>query len=135
MNPGRAVERIAVAVIVRGCEVLLVRRRVPEGTLSWQFPGGKAAPGESAADAAVRETAEETGAIVVVWRVLGERVHPVTGKRVTYVACDLVSGTPHVAAPREIDAVEWVPIGDLHQYVPDGFSPVVQEYLDAVLAS
>jgi 8-oxo-dGTP diphosphatase len=33
--------------------------------------------------------------------VLGERVHPITGHRVIYVACDLVSGTTRVAAENE----------------------------------
>jgi 8-oxo-dGTP diphosphatase len=39
---------IATAVIVHDRRVLLVRRRVAEGSLSWQFPAGKIGPGESA---------------------------------------------------------------------------------------
>ncbi|HEY8982450.1 MAG TPA: NUDIX domain-containing protein, partial [Streptomyces sp.] len=37
---------IAAAVIVRGGRVLLVRRRVAEGELVWQFPAGKVEVGE-----------------------------------------------------------------------------------------
>ncbi|GIF01786.1 NUDIX hydrolase [Paractinoplanes rishiriensis] len=46
---------IAAAVIVDDGRVLLVRRRVYEGRLSWQFPAGKVEPGESPDAAAVRE--------------------------------------------------------------------------------
>jgi 8-oxo-dGTP diphosphatase len=38
---------IAAAVIVSNGRVLLVRRRVQEGRLSWQFPAGKVELGES----------------------------------------------------------------------------------------
>lgn len=71
---------IAAAVIVNDGCLLLVRRRVKEGCLSWQFPAGGVEPGEDPADAAVRETREQTGLIVKASAVLGERVHPNTGR-------------------------------------------------------
>ena len=46
---------IAAAVIVSKGTVLLIRRRTAEGQLSWQFPAGMVEPGETPADAAVRE--------------------------------------------------------------------------------
>ncbi|MFF2146190.1 NUDIX hydrolase [Kitasatospora sp. NPDC058190] len=52
---------IAVAIVVQDGRVLMVRRRVAEGQLSWKFPAGEIEPGESPEAAAVRETAEETG--------------------------------------------------------------------------
>lgn len=67
---------IAAAVIVNDGQVLLVRRRVSEGALSWQFPAGEVEAGESGAEAAVRETQEETGLTVRPAGSLGERVHP-----------------------------------------------------------
>lgn len=63
------------------------RRRVAEGQLSWQFPAGKVELGESCAEAAVRETKEEAGLDVVVVVRLGERVHPITSRQVSYTAC------------------------------------------------
>jgi 8-oxo-dGTP diphosphatase len=53
---------IGAAVVTHGGQVLLIRRAVPEGTLSWQFPAGKIEPGESTEDAAVRVSwAEDRG--------------------------------------------------------------------------
>ena len=47
--------------IVRDGRLLLGRRIASYGSGLWQTPGGKVDPGESLADAAVRETYEETG--------------------------------------------------------------------------
>lgn len=53
--------RVAVAVVVRGSEVLLVCRRDDESAgIRWQFPAGVIKPGGSPASAAVRETLAET---------------------------------------------------------------------------
>ena len=53
---------IAVAVVRQGDSVLIGQR--PKGKPLagyWEFPGGKILPGETPADAAVRECYEETG--------------------------------------------------------------------------
>lgn len=84
---------VAAAVVVDDGLVLLVRRRVEEGRLPWQFPAGKLDPGESGGAAAVRETLEETGLTVRAVSRLGARVHPDTGRSMLYVACEVVGGT------------------------------------------
>jgi 8-oxo-dGTP diphosphatase len=125
---------ISAAIIVKDGKVLMVRRAVKEGKLSWQFPAGAIESGEVAEDAAVRETQEETGLAVKALRLLGERVHPNTGRLMSYTACEVVEGEARVADAEELDAVAWVSLGEIPEYVPYGLFGPVQEYLDEVLA-
>jgi 8-oxo-dGTP diphosphatase len=125
---------VAAAVIVTGGRVLLVRRRVAEGALLWTFPSGKVEPGETGEQAAVRETREETGLEVAAVKDLGERLHPATGRRMIYVACEVLAGTAHVADADELADVEWCDRARVGELVPWPFYGPVQEYLDACLA-
>lgn len=125
---------IAAAIIVDRERVLLVRRRVSEGELSWQFPAGKVEPGESGEQAAVRETREETGLEVAAVKDLGERIHSATGRRMIYVVCEVLSGTAHVADADELADVEWCSRARVAELVPWPFYGPVQEYLDTHLA-
>jgi 8-oxo-dGTP diphosphatase len=124
---------IAAAIIVEDGKLLMVRRRVSEGQLSWQFPAGEVEPGETDEEAAVRETQEETGLTVRPAKSLGSRVHPNTGRTMAYVACDRVSGTARVADEDELAEVAWCDRATLTEYVPYPFFGPVQEYLDAAL--
>ncbi|WP_327223034.1 NUDIX hydrolase [Streptomyces platensis] len=124
---------ISAGIIVQGDRVLMVRRRVKEGQLSWQFPAGGIEAGESPEQAAVRETREETGLTVEAVKVLGDRVHPNTGRLMHYVACAPVSGEAHVADEEELAEVAWVAHGEITDYVPYPLAPMMQEYLDAEL--
>ena len=123
---------IAGAVIAHSGRVLLIRRSSPAGALLWTFPSGKLVPGETAADAAAREAAEEAGVSVAPLVVLGSRVHPATGWRVVYVACRLLDGTAHVASPREVAEVRWVRPAELDGFVPGGVYPPVRGWLEAL---
>lgn len=120
---------IAAAVIVQDGKLLLVQRRVSEGSLSWQFPAGAVEPGETFGQAAVRETAEEAGLVVEAVKMLGERVHPKTGRLVGYVACDVVSGEAYVADTEELVGLVWATPDQFDDYVPYGFALAVQDYL------
>lgn len=126
---------IAAAVIPHAHRVLLIRRTSPEAALLWSFPAGKLHPGESPIEAAAREALEEAGVTVAPLRLLGERVHPATGRRMFYVACRLVSGTAHAASPREVAEVRWVGLSELRELIPGGVFAPVREYLDEVLTS
>jgi 8-oxo-dGTP diphosphatase len=72
-----------------GGRLLLIRRGQPPSAGSWSVPGGRCRPGEAAADACVREVAEETGLRVSVLRHAGqvERAAPAGG---VYVIDDFV---------------------------------------------
>lgn len=112
----------------------MVRRRVSEGPLSWQFPAGEVESGEVREDAAVRETKEETGLEVTAVKSLGERIHPATGRLMSYTACEVVGGSAHVADTDELAELAWVTLAAIPQYVPYGLFDPVQQHLDSMLS-
>ncbi len=124
---------VAVAVIVAGGRVLLVHAPAPQGGFSWQFPGQAVEQGQSVEEAAVREACQKTGMDFAARKVLGGRVHPQTGDRLLYVACDLVGGTAPGGVPDGGAGVAWSTASELPRYMPGGICPGVQPYLDAVL--
>lgn len=124
---------IAAAIVVEGGRVLMVQRRVKEGELSWQFPAGEVEAGESPEAAAVRETAEEVGLTVKATRLLGERVHPKTGRQMFYAACEVVSGSATVVDTEELAELAWVEHDQIAEFVPYGLFEAVQAYLDKAL--
>lgn len=126
---------ISAAIITSGDRVLMVRRKVKEGELSWQFPAGGIEDGETPEEAAVRETLEETGLKVEATRLIGQRVHPKTQREMSYTACSVVDGEAHVADADELDAVAWVSLAEIPELVPYGLFEPVQEYLEATLDS
>lgn len=54
-------ERASSAILERNGRYLLVRRANPPSADMYAFPGGRAEPGETPAETALRELAEETG--------------------------------------------------------------------------
>lgn len=125
---------ISAAIITLNDRVLMVRRRISEGELMWQFPAGAIEAGESPEEAAVRETLEETGLKVEAASLIGQRVHPKTGREMSYTACRVVDGEAHVADAEELDAVAWVALEEIPEYVPYGLFEPVQAYLDEAMA-
>ncbi|HKF17856.1 MAG TPA: NUDIX hydrolase [Candidatus Dormibacteraeota bacterium] len=124
---------IVAAIIVAGGKVLLVRRRRREGTLSWQLPAGEVETGETFEAAVSREMHEEVGLKVSPIEVLGERVHPTTGRHMVYLACRVVSGAPYVADAEELAELAWCRLDQLADLIPNGLFQPVQDYLDAAL--
>lgn len=122
---------VAGAVIADAGRVLLIRRATPAGALLWTFPSGKPDPGETAAQAAAREADEDAGVSVAPLVVLGSRLHPATGWRVVYVACQLLAGVAHAASPREVAEVAWVRPAELDGFVPGGVYGPVRAWLKA----
>lgn len=109
--------RVAVAVVVRRGEVLLVQRR-DGGPLDWQFPAGIVKPGGDPATIAVRETRAETGVHCSVRQALGSRIHPQTGVVAEYLLCDHLMGEPTNLDPAENSDTLWAPVAALTRFIP-----------------
>jgi 8-oxo-dGTP diphosphatase len=124
---------LSMAVVVAEGKLLMIRRREREGDLLWALPGGAIEAGETPEEAAVRETVEETGLVVAAMKVLGERVHPKTHRTMSYTACEVLQGEAKVADAEELDAVAWVTLAEIPEYVPYGLFEPVQEYLNEAL--
>jgi len=124
--------RVAIAVVVRGPNVLLVCRR-GDDALSWQFPAGMVKPGQSSAVIAVEETQAETGVWCAVRRHLGERVHPLTGVMADYQFCEYLMGEAKNLDERENAMVAWVPIKDVTRFIPTEkiYPPILAALEDA----
>lgn len=123
--------RVAIAIVVRGNEVLLVCRR-GDDSLSWQFPAGMCKPGAAVASVAVQETHAETGVHCAVREELGSRVHPKTGVLASYVLCDYLAGEATNRDRVENVDVAWVPLAALTRFIPtENIYPPILSALEA----
>lgn len=124
--------RVAVAVVVRGEEVLLVCRR-GDDALAWQFPAGVVKPGASPKAVAAQETHAETGIHCSVREHLGSRLHPVTGVWCDYQLCDYLAGEAKNVDQVENVDVTWAPITALTRFIPtDKLYPPIKAALEAL---
>jgi 8-oxo-dGTP diphosphatase len=109
--------RVAIAVVIRGDDVLLVCRR-GDGTLRWQFPAGMVKPGADPQSVAIQETHGETGVHVTIREPLGDRIHPETRVLAAYFLCDYLAGDAANLDTIENIDVAWVPRSTLTRFIP-----------------
>jgi 8-oxo-dGTP diphosphatase len=132
------VPSVFVAVRWWGGRLLLVRR-MDSGC--WELPGGRVDVGESAEEAAVRETAEEAGVHVLLTGLVGLFTDPahivravdgeVRQQFAVLFRARSIGGEPH-GDGFETSAAAWVPIADLRSLPVE---PPVRVWIDEVLAS
>jgi 8-oxo-dGTP pyrophosphatase MutT (NUDIX family) len=116
----------AVALVTNDADEILMIRRTDNG--NWALPGGAIEMGESVAEAAVRETFEETGIRVEVTGLLGvysdprHIIHFTSNDEVRREFSIVLAGRPVGGNPttsEESSEVRWVPPGDLGDYPMD----------------
>ncbi|GGK16440.1 NUDIX hydrolase [Deinococcus malanensis] len=126
------VKRAAHVYLVRDGHLLLVEERMDDGSIFYGLPGGKANPGETLGDAAVRQVQYETGLTVTdltfVSLLEGELL---TGTR---NECYATFGRFTAQAHGEIDpsdpevvGVKWVPFAQVEGLVRYGPPPECEE--------
>jgi len=118
----------AFAIILQDDLILLVKARDKE---NWQLPGGRLEPGESSANALIREVQEETGLDAAPRRLTGTyRREDGTVARIYETRA---RGT--LSAPRgEIVALRWVSIPDAKEMVSASTRKRIVEGLALILA-
>lgn len=101
------------AVLLKGREVLLIRRGRDPFKGSWAFPGGFVDVGERVEDAARRELVEETGLrgdIVDLLGVYSDPSRDPRGHTVSVVYVMKVGGIVDVGAGDDADEARWFPL-------------------------
>jgi 8-oxo-dGTP diphosphatase len=121
--------------IVTSSKGVLVGKRNDEKQ-PWTFIAGENEPGESPADTIIRAVREETGLQIAPDRILGERVHPETGRHMVYVSARPVGVSTRifVADEGELDEIRWVGLAEADELMPDMVEPV-RNHLAATLAT
>jgi 8-oxo-dGTP pyrophosphatase MutT (NUDIX family) len=124
---------VVAAIVTSDLGVLVGRRN--DGKPPWTFIAGEIEPGESPADAGVREVKEETGLLVAAGQEIGRRVHPETGRTMIYMAARPTHGTDIFVGDRnELAEVRWVTLAEAGQLMrPYGMFGPVRDHLAKLL--
>ena len=122
------VQDSAFAIILQDELILLVKARAKE---NWQLPGGRLEPGESSADALVREVLEETGLDAQPRRLTGSYRREDGSVARIYEA----RAKGRLCGPRgEILAQRWASIADAKEMVSASTRKRIVEGLARILA-
>lgn len=116
-------------VLLRGDNVLLLRRRRAPEAGTWSLVGGKVDFLERAEDAARRETFEEAGIVVGALSLLGVSEQLLTDEAQHWISlvflADEFTGDPVLAEPEKHSDLGWFPLDALP-------SPLARAVPDAV---
>lgn len=99
----------------------------------WELPGGLVEPGEIMAEAVVRETFEETGALIRPLRVSG--IYESPDQRVVSVVYDCRFVEGRLRTSEETRAVAWVKRSEVPNRVNNAYSCRILDALNAEFVS
>ena len=123
---------VAVAVIEREGRYLIAQRKPGDSFGGWwEFPGGKALPGEPLETCLAREIQEELGVSIEVGQRLQVIDHHYPGRtlRLHCYLCHILSGEPQAI---DCEAWQWVGPEQLSQFqFPPASAPIIQKLLQS----
>jgi 8-oxo-dGTP pyrophosphatase MutT (NUDIX family) len=102
--------------------LLLWRHRFITDTWGWEVPAGRVELGETPADAAGRETEEETGWRPGPLRLLGAYA-PSNGSTDQIFHVFVADGATHIGEPTDVgesERVAWVPVAEVRDLIATG---------------
>lgn len=122
---------VAAALIRDGNRFMICQR--PEGKkqgLLWEFPGGKAEPGESMEETVIRECREELDITIVPCGVFAEAeyAYPEGSVHLTLFNAEITAGVPKKL---EHNDIRWITAEEMAQY---DFCPADKGFLGKILA-
>jgi 8-oxo-dGTP diphosphatase len=112
--PGRVIPCVGAVVKDARGRLLLIKRGHEPGAGRWSLPGGRVEPGETDAEALVREMREETSLTVVAGPLVGRVRRPAGHGDVLDIrdyAATVIGGT--LRPGDDAADARWVPPGDL----------------------
>ncbi|MEV6106663.1 NUDIX domain-containing protein [Streptomyces sp. NPDC051940] len=131
-GPAAQALRVAIAIVIRDADVLLVCRRGDDaGGITWQFPAGVVKPGVPPELVTVQETHSETNVHCAVRQHLGSRLHPITGVLCEYFLCEYLAGDARNSDVVENVDVTWAPKNAITRFIPaDRIYPPIMAVLE-----
>ena len=118
------------AIAVDADRLLMVRRGHAPGAGEWSIPGGHVEPGETLAEAVVRELVEETGVEGVCGELVG--LEEFFADEDHYVILDfrvsVLEGTEPVPGD-DAEEARWIPLADVAELnLVSGMAPFLHEH-------
>jgi 8-oxo-dGTP diphosphatase len=127
---GRLIPCVGAVIKDERGRLLLIRRGHEPGAGLWSLPGGRVEPGETDAEALVREMREETGLAVRAGRLLGSVRRPAGNGDIFDIrdyAATVIGGT--LGPGDDAADVRWVDAGDLGSLpVTEGLAEILTNW-------
>lgn len=121
-------EKISLGIVEKNNQILLIKRKIEED-IYWAFPGGVVEDGENEEQAVEREVLEETNVRCKATKKLGQRIHPVFEKDISYWLCEYISGNEKINSPNEVIEVVWQNKKDAINTLGPTLFKVIKDYL------